>query len=103
MEEDDEEEEDHERKIRIEVTRGIVAGLLEEVDVVGRGVTRNTVSAIHSINVKDDSIRYAQLGGERQDEWKEIEQRVRQNWDCSQIEDSFEKKEMLWTGIKTVR
>ena len=58
-EEQDEEEENRDRKIRNEVTRGIIAGMLKEADTGGGGVTGNTVSASQSINVKDDSIRNA--------------------------------------------
>ena len=88
-EEEDEEEENQERKMRKEVTRGIIAGVLKEADTVGSGVTTNTVSVTQSINVKEDSIKHAELGVERKDERKGIEQRVRQTWECSHIEDSL--------------
>ena len=51
-EEEDEEEENKERKMRHEVTRGIMAGVPEEADTVGGGVTRNTVSFTQSRYVK---------------------------------------------------
>ena len=77
-------EENQERKMRSEVTRGITAGVLKEADTVGRGVTRNTVSVTPSINVKRiPSKLHAEPGGERNDEWKDNEQRMRQTWDCS--------------------
>ena len=41
---------------------------------VGGGVTRNTVSVNQSINVEDSFIM-SELGFERKDEWKEMEQR----------------------------
>ena len=51
----------------------------KEADTVRGGVARNTVSVTHSINVKEDSSKKSELGFERKDEWKGIEQRVRQN------------------------
>ena len=57
------------------MTRGIVVGV---------GVT-----GLHCINVEYESTRSAEFGGKRKDEGKDAEQRVRQKWDCSQIEDSF--------------
>ena len=95
------EEEDPERRIRNDVTRGIVAGVLKEADTVGGGATRNTVPATQCINVKGDSNRRAKLGGERKDEWKDIEQRVRQNGIALKLRTVL-KKEMLWTGMKTM-
>ena len=64
--------------MRNEVTTGIIAGVLKEADTVGGGFNRNTVSVTQSINVKEDSITNAELGGERKDEWKGIKQNVKQ-------------------------
>ena len=72
-EEEDEEEDNQARKMRNEVTRGIIAGVEKEANTVGVGVTRNTVSVTQSIHANDDSIKNAELGGERKDEWKEFE------------------------------
>ena len=66
------------KRMRNEVTRGIIAGVLKEADTVGRGVTRHTVSGAQSIIVEEDSINCAELGVEWKDAWEGIEQRVRQ-------------------------
>ena len=72
------------RRMRSEVTKGIVAGMLEEADTVGRGVTRIAVAVTQSTNVMDS---------EQKDKWKDFEQwrRRRQTRDCSQIGVSVEE------------
>ena len=77
-EEEDAEEENQERTMRNAVTRGTMAGVPKEADIFGGGVTGNTVSVTQSMYVKEDSIQKSELGVERKDERKGIEQRVRQ-------------------------
>ena len=62
--------------MRSEVTRGIIASVLKEADTVGGGVTRNTAPVTKSIHVKD-SVKMSELGLERKDKWRYVEQRRR--------------------------
>ena len=89
--EEDEGEESHERLMRGEVTRGIMESYRMEADAVRRGVTWNTVPVTQDINVKD-SYNISELRVKKQEEWKEIEQRRRQQLDCSQNCTTFSRK-----------
>ena len=61
--------------------------MLKEADAGGGGVTGNAASATQSINVKDGSTRSAEFGGKR------VALRLK----------TVLEKEMLWTGMKTMK
>ena len=70
------------------VIAGIIAGVPREADAVGCGVTRNAVSmpkALIPKRILSVSLGL-ELGG-----WMGCKEscRVKQKWDCSQVEDDF--------------
>ena len=81
--------------MRNEAARGIIAGVPKEADTDGGGVTRNTVSVAQSTNDGEVPFNNSVLDVERKDEWKGIEQRLKQKWGCSQIEDSFAERDVM--------
>ena len=78
-----------------------LAGVPREVNAVGGGVTRTVVSVAQSIRAEGTFLSKSGLGVGRKDGKKRAVSSLKQKWDCSQVEDDFEK-EMLWTGNATM-